>query len=98
MGGFGDHEPGRPFGEDKYAFDHFFYGVHNGTFLEIGAGNEGKGPGTGTGKRVVQVTAAFGRELGWHGILVDGSTTWYETEVSRHHPQGPDQVRPGTGT
>ena len=61
--------------EDVYAYERFFYGRANGTFLESGAVDGVTG----------SVTLALERELGWRGVLVEGSAR-SATQLFRRRP------------
>jgi hypothetical protein len=62
-------------GEEVYAFENFFYGLENGTFLEIGALD---------GVRYSN-TLALERVLGWKGVLIEASPTSF-SELKKNRP------------
>ncbi len=53
--------------EDIHAFEHYFYGLGGGTFLEMGALNGVQWSNT----------VALERVLGWRGILIEASPSSY---------------------
>ena len=62
-------------GEEVYAFENWFYGLENGTFLEIGALD---------GVRYSN-TLALERVLGWKGVLIEASPTSF-TKLKKNRP------------
>ena len=62
--------------EDVFAFEHFFFGVENGTFLELGALD---------GVRYSN-SYALDRQLGWKGVLIEASPPSY-ARLALNRPQ-----------
>jgi hypothetical protein len=62
-------------GEEVYAFENFFYGLENGTFLDIGALDGVRDSNT----------LALERVLGWKGVLIEASPTSF-SELQKNRP------------
>jgi FkbM family methyltransferase len=60
------------FKEDEYAHQHFFHGLHNGTYLDLGA-HDGVGQSN---------TKALSDSFGWRGILIDANPDLFKRLVA----------------
>ncbi len=54
-------------GVEDYAYQHFFHGVHRGTFVEVGAFDGVTG----------SHTLALDRQFQWHGLLIEATNAGY---------------------
>lgn len=65
------------FGEELYLLQNYFYGIGRGTFLELGALD-----GIQFGN-----TVGLERDLGWMGMMIEGSPGSYQKLIKNRHKQ-----------